>query len=194
MQIDFKQLRIANIARQAEWPGNEHADLAFRALEVADEAGELMGAIKKVARAQRGIASSTLSLQDVADEMGDTVISLDLLALKMGFDLRPAAQSSTSRAPLLEQALNLDAVVGDLSDSVVMFLMAQSGEGDSLEEAHTVFENLYRSIFWLTCIAQALGVDLGQAVAAKFNATSVKYGLTTRFETASAASLRSAAV
>lgn len=60
MSIDFKQLRIANIARQAEWQGNERADLAFRALEVADEAGELMGAIKKVVRAQRGIAGSTL--------------------------------------------------------------------------------------------------------------------------------------
>ncbi|WP_417701912.1 MazG-like family protein [Pseudophaeobacter sp.] len=194
MQIDFKQLRIANIARQAEWPGNEHADLAFRALEVADEAGELMGAIKKVARAQRGIAGSTLSLQDVADEMGDTVISLDLLAIKVGVDLGQGSRNFTSRSPLLEQALNLDAVVGDLSDSVVMFLMAQSGEGDSLEEAHTIFENLQRSIFWVTCIALALGVDLGQAVAAKFNATSVKYGLTTRFETAGAASLRSAAV
>lgn len=193
MQIDFKQLRIANIARQAEWPGNEHADLAFRALEVADEAGELMGAIKKVARAQRGIADSTLSLQDVADEMGDTVISLDLLAIKMGFDLGADARNFASRAPLLEQALNLDAVVGDLSDSVVMFLMAQSGEGGCLEEAHMIFENLHRSIFWVTCIAQALGVDLGQAVAAKFNATSVKYGLTTRFQTAGAPSLRSAA-
>lgn len=184
MSTDFKQLRDANIARQAEWAGNDKADLAFRALEVADEAGELMGAIKKVARSQRGIAGSTLSLQDVADELGDTVISLDLLAIEMGFDLDAPVKNPCSSVPLLEQALNLDAVVGDLSSAVVEFLMVSPGQESMVEEAHTVFEHLHRSIFWVMCIAQALGVDLGQAVAAKFNATSIKYGLATRFETA----------
>lgn len=193
MSIDFKQLRIANLARQAEWPGNEQADLAFRALEVADEAGELMGAIKKVARAQRGIAGSTLSLQDVADEMGDTVISLDLLAIEMGFDLDAPVQNPCSSVPLLEQALNLDAVVGDLSGAVVEFLIASTGKDSTVEEAHVVFEGLHRSIFWVMCIAQALGVDLGAAIAAKFNATSKKYGLATRFQTAVLPAMGSAA-
>lgn len=184
MQIDFKQLRAANIARQIEWPGDDKADLAFRALEVADEAGELMGAIKKVVRAQRGIAGTTLTLQDVANEMGDTLISLDLLAIEMGFDLDPPVTNPCISVPLLEQALNLDAVVGDLSAAVVEFLIACAGSDSTVEEAYVVSEGLQRSLFWLMCIAQALGVDLGQAVIEKFNATSVKYGMATRLKAA----------
>lgn len=193
MSVDFKQLRIANVARQMEWAGNERADLAFRALEVADEAGELMGAIKKVARAQRGIAGSTLSLQDVAHEMGDTVISLDLLAAEMSFELDAPVKNPGSSVPLLEQALNLDAVVGDLSGAVVEFLIARDGKDSAVEEAHEIFEHLHRSIFWVMCLAADLGIDLGEAVAAKFNATSEKYGLSTKFQTARSPAYGSAA-
>lgn len=181
MSIDFQKLRAANIARQAEWAGNEQADLAFRAVEVADEAGELLGAIKKVARAQRGIAGSTLSLKDVADEMGDTVISLDLLAIEMGFELGAPVSNPMSSLPLLSQALMLDSVVGDLSASVVELLAVRSMvKPQDTEEAQRVYENLHRAIFWVMCLAAALGIGLETAVTAKFNKTSVKYEMATR--------------
>lgn len=80
-------LRDANRKRQAEWPGNEQADLPFRALEFVDEAGEVAGAVKKLLRAQRGIHGTEKSVEDVADEMGDALVSLDLLADELGIDL-----------------------------------------------------------------------------------------------------------
>lgn len=83
-------LRHANRSRQAEWPGNEKADTAFRAIEVAGEFGEVAEAVKKFLRGERGIKGSTASKQDVADEMADAIISLDLLADEMGIDLTDA--------------------------------------------------------------------------------------------------------
>lgn len=49
--LSFDALRKVNDLRQMEWPGNDQADLAFRALELAGEAGEACEAIKKVIRA-----------------------------------------------------------------------------------------------------------------------------------------------
>ena len=91
--ITFNVLRGANRRRQQEWPGNEQADTAFRALEVADEAGEVAEAIKKLLRAERGIKGSTATRADVAAEMGDLLVSLDLLADSLGIDLGEAVRS-----------------------------------------------------------------------------------------------------
>jgi NTP pyrophosphatase (non-canonical NTP hydrolase) len=85
--LTLETLRDANWARQLEWPGNEECDVAFRALEFAEEAGEVAGAIKKYLRAERGIAGTTMTLADIADEMGDALISLDLVAGMLGIDL-----------------------------------------------------------------------------------------------------------
>ncbi|GAA0783788.1 nucleotide pyrophosphohydrolase [Roseibium denhamense] len=86
----FSDLRKANITRQKEWPGNDQADIAFRGLEVAGEFGEVAEALKKYLRGTRGIKGSTSDLQDVADEMADAIIALDLLADQMGIDLGAA--------------------------------------------------------------------------------------------------------
>lgn len=91
--LSFSELRIANDTRQLEWPGNEQADIAFRAAEVAGEFGEVCEAIKKFLRAERGIAGSTAKARDVADEMADALIALDLLASAMGIDLGEAVRA-----------------------------------------------------------------------------------------------------
>lgn len=91
------QLRYANIERQKEWGGDDRCDLAFRALEVAGETGELSEAMKKFLRAQRGIEGSTATKEDVADEMADVIISIDLLANQMGIDLQQAVCSKFNR-------------------------------------------------------------------------------------------------
>jgi len=85
--MKFSDLRQANATRQNEWPGNDQADIAFRGLEVAGEFGEVAEALKKYLRGQRGIKGSTASLEDVAAEMADAIIALDLLAGQMGIDL-----------------------------------------------------------------------------------------------------------
>lgn len=180
MKVDFSKLRTANIARQAEWPGAEKADLGFRALEVADEAGEVMGAIKKLTRAQRGIAGSTLTLQDVADELADTAIALDLLANDLGFELGERALDPSHPLPCSELALMLAAAVGELSGSIADRLQEMRGEECADGTENKIRRHVGRIVFWLMCLAEALGVDLETAITAKFNQTSEKYGMATR--------------
>ena len=95
--LTFKALRKANQVRQQEWPGNEKADVAFRTIEVAGEFGEVCEAVKKYLRAERGIKGSTASLDDVADEMADAIIALDLLADEMGINLSSAVSRKFNR-------------------------------------------------------------------------------------------------
>jgi NTP pyrophosphatase (non-canonical NTP hydrolase) len=96
-EISFSALRAANDARQQEWPGNDQADIPFRAIEVAGEFGEVCEAVKKLLRAQRGIKGSTATLEDVGDEMADAIISLDLLASRLGIDLGEAVARKFDR-------------------------------------------------------------------------------------------------
>lgn len=88
--MKFEDLRNANSERQKEWPGDDQADVAFRTIEVAGEFGEVAEAIKKFLRAERGIKGSTATLEDIADEMADSIIALDLLAGQLGVDLGAA--------------------------------------------------------------------------------------------------------
>lgn len=88
--LTFDTLRQANVTRQQEWPGYEQTDTTFKALEVCGEAGELAEAIKKLVRAQRGIAGTTVGLEAVAEELADVVISADILAEHLGIDLAQA--------------------------------------------------------------------------------------------------------
>lgn len=86
----FNELTEASRARQEEWPGAEHADIAFRALEVAE-------AVKKYLRADRGIHGSTASVNDTADEVGDLVISAVLLVDQLGIDVGEAVRVKFNR-------------------------------------------------------------------------------------------------
>lgn len=95
--ITFNVLREANRRRQQEWPGNDKADVAFRAIEVAGESGEVLEAVKKFLRFARGIKGSTATREDVAEEMGDLLVSLDLLADELGIDLGIAVRTAFNR-------------------------------------------------------------------------------------------------
>ena len=97
MSISFDNLRRANDKRQQEWPGSDQADLEFRTIEVAEEAGEIAGAVKKLLRSQRGIKGTTADLNDIEDEMGDLIVSLDLLASELGIDLGEAVVSKFNK-------------------------------------------------------------------------------------------------
>lgn len=95
--LSFKTLREANDSRQAEWPGNDQADVPFRTIEAAGKFGEACEAVKKFLRAERGIMGSTASIEDVGDEMADAIIALDLLASQLGIDLGQAVGRKFNR-------------------------------------------------------------------------------------------------
>ncbi|MGG9998708.1 MazG-like family protein [Pseudovibrio ascidiaceicola] len=91
--MKFQTLRNANTDRQREWPGNEKIDIAFRAIEVAGEFGEVCEAVKKYLRESRAIAGSTATISDIANEMADAIIALDLLASQLEINLGEAVAS-----------------------------------------------------------------------------------------------------
>lgn len=92
--LNLTRLRLANMARQEEWPGAEAADLCFRGLEFAGEAGELANKVKKLVRLQRGIKGTTEEretlLFDLMEELADVVICVDLIAMQLDLDLSQA--------------------------------------------------------------------------------------------------------
>lgn len=98
-------LRAANDARQALWSGVEKADLPFRGLELAGEVGELCNLVKKLHRHRAGIAGNRAAdplaedrlLAEIFEELGDVLVSLDLLASDLGLDLGPAAIEKFNR-------------------------------------------------------------------------------------------------
>lgn len=89
MGVDvYGTLREANTARQKLW-GKKNA--LFAAVELAGEMGEALNVVKKLERERIGQAGSRATLQDLADELGDVQICLDLLASAYGIDLERAA-------------------------------------------------------------------------------------------------------
>ena len=100
ISLTFGALRQANDTRQMEWPGNDKIDVPFRAIEVAGEFGEVAEAVKKFLRAERGIKGRAATKEDVADEMADAVIALDLLAAQMGIDLGDAVARKFNRTSI----------------------------------------------------------------------------------------------
>ncbi len=92
----FQALRRANTTRQVEWDGDEvlvgPLGALFKANELAGEVGELCNVVKKLVREALDIRGSQAMLIDLADEVGDVMICLDLLAAEYGIDLAYAVE------------------------------------------------------------------------------------------------------
>jgi len=84
------QLRQANLDRQWEWFGEENTSVLFRAIELAGEVGEACNIVKKLERARMGKAGSRATIAQLADELADVIICVDLLAQEFGIDMRVA--------------------------------------------------------------------------------------------------------
>jgi NTP pyrophosphatase (non-canonical NTP hydrolase) len=85
-------LRAANTARQVEWfkGGDQKSDLAYRGNELAGEVGEACNVIKKLERERHGWRGSRATVADLADELADVVICVDLIGESTGIDLQAA--------------------------------------------------------------------------------------------------------
>lgn len=91
--MNFSDLRSANVARDREWvsPGSgAKLSLSFRGNELAGEVGEACNVIKKLEREQLGLVGSRATLDDLADELSDCIICIDLIAMDLGLDLAAA--------------------------------------------------------------------------------------------------------
>lgn len=84
----LSELRLLNIERQKEWDPENKATLSFKGLEFAGEAGELASKIKKLARkVEFEFVGSDYDMKDIEEEVGDVLITLDLVCQKMGIDI-----------------------------------------------------------------------------------------------------------
>lgn len=86
----FKRLREANIQRQKEWDPESKINSSFRGLELAGEAAEAANIVKKLEREKLGLIGSRSSVDELADELADVIISCDLLAMGYNIDLKQA--------------------------------------------------------------------------------------------------------
>ena len=86
----LKKLNKLNTERQQEWDTEAKVDILFRALEHVAEAGELGNKVKKHWRASNGIVGSVTNKQEIADEVGDVMITLALLCQDLDIDIKQA--------------------------------------------------------------------------------------------------------
>ena len=84
---EFGRLRDATVVRQWEWPGSELITPAFRGNELAGEVGEACNIVKKLERERLGINGSRAKISDLATELADIIICVDLLAMVYNIDL-----------------------------------------------------------------------------------------------------------
>ena len=86
----YQTLRAANVARQAEWDGDSRITLAYRGNELAGEAGEACNVIKKIERERLGIRGSRDTIEHLAEELADVIITVLLVAKSMDIDVKKA--------------------------------------------------------------------------------------------------------
>ena len=96
----LKQLRNANTARQVEWANGGTLSLAYKGNELAGEVGEACNIIKKLEREALGIAGSRATVAELAEELADVVICVDLIALELGIDLETALRDKFNKTSL----------------------------------------------------------------------------------------------
>ena len=86
---EFDRLRYAACLRHREYPGAKAITPAFRGVELAGEVGEACNIIKKLERERLGIAGSRASVSELAAELADIIICVDLLAMDYDIELWP---------------------------------------------------------------------------------------------------------
>lgn len=105
--FDFLQaLREINAARYAAWAGSDEVDVLFSGVELGEEAGEVLGAVKKLERERRGWRGSRVTVEDLADEIGDVIIVLDRIAGAYGIDLRQAVADKFNKTSIANDFLH----------------------------------------------------------------------------------------
>lgn len=193
--LTFAHLRRVNVARCIE--GWQHPLEAWSLDDwltaVGGEVGEGLNVVKKLYRVRDGIVGNAKGadalVADLADELADAVIYLDLLAARFGAEIydtdfetfRMATHDhytmGGSPIPLprlctltMMRLGRLAGFVADIADGV------KRRDAPALVLGHVVRA--------LDGIAWAIGIDLGDAVVRKFNATSEKHGMPHRLEVA----------
>jgi NTP pyrophosphatase (non-canonical NTP hydrolase) len=109
LSLSFAKLRCANVQRNQQWTGGVAAGLSFRGLELGGEVGEALNVAKKLERERLGWRGSRSTLDKLAEELADVIISADSMAMEAGINLAEAVVrkfNATSVANGFPQRLN----------------------------------------------------------------------------------------
>lgn len=98
--LTFSQLRDANHARQKLWDGDDRFSVLYYSNALAGEVGELCNVVKKLEREKLGKIGSRAALSDLAKEIADVQIYLDLLAHEAGIDLAEATREKFNQTSI----------------------------------------------------------------------------------------------
>lgn len=91
-ELSFADLREANCERQKEWDPSNAITEEYRGNELAGEVGEACNIIKKLARQRLGLRGSRVTAHDLATELADVIICVDLVAMMFNIDLDQAVR------------------------------------------------------------------------------------------------------
>lgn len=94
--MEFKKLREADQKRAGEW-GKEKMSLSFKGLEMAGECGEACNVLKKIEREKAGLVGSRATVEDLAEELADVVICVDLICAEFEIDLWEAIKNKFNK-------------------------------------------------------------------------------------------------
>lgn len=174
-------MRSANVVRHIEWSNGDGDGTEFYAVELFGEAGEALNVVKKLAREELGMVGSRASIDDLAEELADVVICVDLLA--MAYKLPPAKQGYINAIAMdfrstVGVGVSLGRAVGEVMGWVEEIEAA--GVNGPAWPRDALTDALNEVVRFAAAIASHSGIDLRAAVVAKFNKTSAKYGLLTR--------------
>lgn len=93
----FETLRNASLMRQTYWDRDHKISLEYRGLELGGEAGEAQNKLKKLVREALKLRGSRSSVAEVAEELADVIIVVDLIAGMLNIDLWPEVVSKFNK-------------------------------------------------------------------------------------------------
>lgn len=173
----YASLREANIARQKEWDTGNQMSLSYSGNELAGEVGEAIEAAWHAPLDDTG---------PLADELGDVVICCDLLAMRyditlnyLEWDCAPIPFDNTKLASVV---LDMAMDTGRACNVVKKLDRELLGMNGSRATADDLASHLKDILWGASDVAALFGLRLSDCVAAKFNKTSEKVGLITRYD------------
>lgn len=110
--LSFDTIRKANIERDKVWNPDKKLTPLFRATELAGEVGEALNVVKKLEREKLGLVGSRSNKDQLAMELADIMICVDLLAIEYGIDMA-GAYAAKFNLTSIQRKLNVLIGAGD---------------------------------------------------------------------------------